>query len=169
MLYIRGMEMSDMSNKKTKSVKASDVTKELNGFIKRKEKLKQESKLVNVKRLLELISDARINKRKDGYVKFYEADCYIKDMTYGIQFRESVSGAPKGQLTRIESPVQLENIVETIKQRIENYVPLSKPVSMLDENAEVGIIIKVATRNRIKEQKKPGESYDKFLNRILKQ
>ena len=89
-------------------------------------------------------------------------------MSYGIQFRESVSGAPKGELTRIESPEQLENIVGTIKQRIENYVPLSKPVSKLNEDDEVGIIIKVATRNRIKERKKPGESYDKFLNRILK-
>jgi hypothetical protein len=160
-------EVIDMSKKKSKQKKASNITKELQGFIEKKEKQKNEPTKVNVQNLLELIPDAKINKRKDNYIKFYEANCYVKDMSYGIQFRESISGAPTGKLTRIETPEQLQDIVKTIKHRIENYVPLSKPVSKLDENAEVGIIIKVATRNRIKEQKKPGESYNRFLNRIL--
>ena len=121
----------------------------------------------DVEQILKKIPKAHINRRKDGYIKFYEADCYIKNMTYGVQFRESISGAPTGELKRIETSEQMENIVDTIKHRTENYVPMSKPVRMLDPDADIGLVIKIATKDKIKKHKKPGESYDQFFNRIF--
>lgn len=88
-------------------------------------------------------------------------------MTDGVQFRESISGAPKGKLTRIETSEQMQNIAETIKLRIKNYIPLTRTSIELDDDEDIGIVVKVSTRKRIKEFQEPGESYDKFLNRIL--
>ena len=121
----------------------------------------------DVEHILEKIPEAHINRRKDGYIKFYEAECYIKNMTYGVQFRESISGAPTGKLTRIETPEQMANIIDTIKNRTKYYTPMSKPVSKVDPDADIGLVIKIATKDKIKKHKRPGESYDKFFNRIF--
>jgi hypothetical protein len=67
-------------------------TSELNNIIKKQE---QESKSVpkvpkvTVEMLLDAIPDAKVNKRQDGFVKFIEGDCYVRDISYWIQVSEN--------------------------------------------------------------------------------
>ena len=80
-------------------------TRELNDIIKKQEQEpKSVSKVpeVNVDMFLDAIPDAKVNKRKDGFVKFIKGNCYVRDISYVVQVTENFHGAPKKVIGRIE-------------------------------------------------------------------
>jgi hypothetical protein len=164
------------SNKKEAEV--PEGTKKLNNLVKKRkqeqeqEESKPESKVpkipeVNVGMLLEKLPDAKINKRKDEFVKFIKGDCYVRDISYGIQVSENFHGAPRKVIGRIENQKDLDKWVNTIKENIKNYTP---PATGLKEHEPTDIIkvpIRVSTRDRMKSLSRENESYNAVINRAL--
>ena len=113
--------------KKTKKTNREEAevpkpTRELNDIIKKQE---QEPKSVpkvpevNVDMLLDAIPDAKVNKRKDGFVKFIKGSCYVRDIAYGVQVAENFHGTPKKVIGRIKNQKDLNEWVKTIKENIQ--------------------------------------------------
>jgi len=160
--------------KKTKKINKKEaevpkVTEKLNGIVKKRkqEQEQQESPEITVDMLLEKLPDAKVNKRKDGFVKFIKGDCYVRDISYGIQVAENFHGAPRKVIGRIENQKDLDKWMNTIKENIKNYTP---PATGLKEHAPNDIIkipIRVSTRDRMKSLRKDKESYNSIINRAL--
>jgi len=110
------------SNKKEAEV-LPEAIKKLNNLVRKQkqEQDQEESKptpkapKVTVDMLLEKLSDVEINKRKDGFVKFIKGDCYVMDMSYGIQVSENFHGTPRKVIGRIENQKDLDKWMNTIK------------------------------------------------------
>ena len=129
--------------------------------------VKENKPKITVEEMIRLLPNAKINKRKDGWVKFHEAHCYIGDITYGVRFRENSHGAPTGPLTTIENSKQMKEMVKEIKNRIKNYDPNATTSRELTDDSVIQIDVKVKTRNRLRESKNGKESYDQLINRAL--
>ena len=90
-----------------KDAVVSEGTNDLNGIVKkRKQEPDRETKpvpKVTVEMLLNTILDAKVNKRKDEFVKFIEGNCYVRDISCGVQITEKLHGAPKKVFGRIEN------------------------------------------------------------------
>jgi len=90
----------------------------------------------------------------------------------GDNLRTVPAGAPVGLDEKIlflsfckQKPLLLEK--KWAWARILRSPQPSTPVSKVDPDADIGLVIKIATKDKIKKHKRPGESYDKFFNRIF--
>ena len=149
-----------------------EATKKLNNIVKKQkqEESKPTPKVpeITVDMLLEKLPDAKVNKRKDEFVKFTKGDCYVRDISYGIQVSENFHGAPKKVIGKIESQKDLNELVNTIKENIKNYTPPANAQKRdLSPEDIIKIPIRVSTRDRMKSLRKDNESYNAIINRAL--
>jgi hypothetical protein len=81
--------MTKRKKQDKKADKSKDVAQKLNEIIVKKEKNKSKH-VFRVKELIEALpKDTKINYRKDGYVKLYEGNVYLRNITYGVQMLEN--------------------------------------------------------------------------------
>lgn len=149
--------MTKRKRKETKADQNKDVT------------LKKEKKkhVFKVKELMKALpKDIRVNYRKDGFVKLFEGNVYLRDTFYGIQMLENKVGVPGKLIQRIETQTDFNNALAQIKKNIKNYVP--KDYKKLSDNDKIKIAMKNKTRTLLRSVKKEGESWDSLINRLLR-
>ena len=152
-----------MTKKKQQKKKAEEITQKLNEIIVKKEKGKH---VFRVKELIEALpKDTRVNYRKDGFVKIFEGNVYLRDITYGIQILENKMGAPGKVIQRIETQADFDSAVAQIKENVLSHIP--REYKKLSDNDEVKIALKHKTRELLRTAKKEGESWDSLITRLL--
>ena len=152
-----------MTKKKQQKKKAEEITQKLNEIIVKKEKGKH---VFRVKELIEALpKDTRVNYRKDGFVKIFEGNVYLRDITYGIQILENKMGAPGKVIQRIETQADFDSAAAQIKENVLSHVP--REYKKLSDNDEVKIALKHKTREILRSAKKEGESWDSLITRLL--
>ena len=118
--------------------------------------------------LLGLLMAFDKNKRKDNFVKILKGNCYLKDVYYGIQILENSHGKPGKVIGRIQNQKEVNQWVKIIKDNIKNYSPPSlKSNRILSPDDKIEIMIRVATRDRLKSLKHKKETYDLAINRAI--
>ncbi len=148
-----------------KADKSKEVTQKLNEIIVKKEKNKSKH-VFRVKELIEALpKDTRVNYRKDDFVKLFEGNVYLRNITYGIQILENKMGAPGKVIQRIETQTDFDNAVAQIKENVLSHVP--REYKKLSDNDEVKIALKHKTRELLRSAKKEGESWDSLITRLL--
>ena len=100
---------------------------------------------------LKKLLKVEINRRKDNFVKILKGNCYLKDVYYGIQILENSHGTPGKVIGRIQNQKDINQWVKIIKENIKNYTPPNpKSNRILSPDDKIEIMIRVATRDRLK-------------------
>jgi len=118
--------------------------------------------------VLNKLPKVEINRRKDNFVKILKGNCYLKDVFYGIQILTNSHGKPGKVIGRIQNQKDINQWIKIIKENIKNYSPPSpKSNRILSPDDKIEIMIRVATRDRLKTLKHKKDTYDTVVNRAL--